>query len=151
MMITKVKYSYNKWMENTVNNTASSLGVDIIEAGGADQYSSATDLFPNGATEYTPYTNYPIINISARSGLISFDFMNTPNGLEQTQATPTQVRKILKDGRLLILQGEQWYDITGQKVRYTTKAVRPLVKSSDAQLKNTIKECTRREGCIRFI
>ncbi len=118
MMITKIKYSYSKWNENTVNNSASALGVDIIEAGGADQYSSATDLFPNGATEYTPYTNYPIINITSHSGLISFDFMNnTPNGIEQTQTTPTQVRKILKDGRLLILHGEQWYDITGQKVR----------------------------------
>lgn len=117
MMITKVKYSYNKWVENTVNNTASALGVDIIEAGGAEQYSSATDLFPNGATDYTPYTNYPIINITAHSGLITFDFMNMTNGFEHTQVPQSQARKAIKDGRLLIQYGEQWYDITGQKVQ----------------------------------
>ena len=92
--------------------------MDIIEAGGADQYSSATDLFPKGATEYTPYTEYPIVNITAHSGLITFDFMNSPNGIEQTPLPQSQARKLLKGGRLLILHGEQWYDITGQKVRF---------------------------------
>ena len=33
----------------------------------------------------------------------------------------------------------------------TTKAVRPLVKSSNAQLKNTIKECTRREAGVSVL
>ena len=37
------------------------------------------------------------------------------------------------------------------KASNTTKAVRPLVKSSDAQLKNTIKECTRREAGVSVL
>ena len=117
MMITKVKYSYNKWMENTVNNTASSLGVDIIEAGGADQYSSATDLFPNGATEYTPYATYPITDITTVSKEIRFLFMGGVTDIEQVSQPAGSSRKILRDGQLYILNGDRLLDMTGQPVR----------------------------------
>ena len=104
-------------MENTVNNTASSLGVDIIEAGGADQYSSATDLFPNGATEYTPYATYPITDITTVSKEIRFLFMGGVTDIEQVSQPAGSSRKILRDGQLYILNGDRLLDMTGQPVR----------------------------------
>ncbi len=78
MLITKVNYSYSKWYNNTVNNTASSQGVDLIEADGvtsSSKYGKLKDAFPSGAKAYTPYSNYPITNITETSGVITFDFM----------------------------------------------------------------------------
>lgn len=81
LMLTKIKYSYNKWYGNTVNNTASSMGVDLIEADGkAPQYGSsgydgkAKDLFPAGATEYTKIAEHAIEDITETEGLISFKY-----------------------------------------------------------------------------
>ncbi len=90
MLITKVTYSYNKWWNNAVNNTASAQGVDLIEADGKapnhaydsdgytlnnGYYGKAKDVFPAGADKYVPYTGYPIENITETAGVIAFDFM----------------------------------------------------------------------------
>ncbi len=81
LMLTKIKYSYNKWYGNTVNNTASSMGVDLIEADGkAPQYGSsgydgkAKDLFPAGATEYTKIAEHAMEDITETEGLITFKY-----------------------------------------------------------------------------
>ncbi|MGM9811023.1 MAG: M6 family metalloprotease domain-containing protein, partial [Paludibacteraceae bacterium] len=64
MMLTKVQYDYNKWYQNTVNNTASKLGVDIIEAKtNTSSTNKDTDLFPIGATECTEIKSHPIYEI----------------------------------------------------------------------------------------
>ncbi len=78
LLITKVQYSASRWAQNSVNNTASNMGVDIIEAdGSAPRFSAAkaTDAFPAGADEYTPYDDYPITNIEEKVRVVSFDFM----------------------------------------------------------------------------
>lgn len=80
MMITKIKYSYQKWYDNTVNNSKSTMGVDIIEAtpntSTSKKGDKATDLYPTGATFFTPYDDYPLTNITETEyGVISFDFM----------------------------------------------------------------------------
>lgn len=87
MLVTKITYSSSKWSENTVNNTSSSMGVDIIEAdGSAPAYSTSNynngyfgkqgDAFPTtSVTSFTPYTNYPLTAIAENSAVISFDFM----------------------------------------------------------------------------
>ena len=80
MMLTKVQYDYNKWYQNTVNNTASKLGVDIIEAKtNTSSTNKDTDLFPAGATEYTKISKHPIYNIQETSdGVIQFKYLS-PN------------------------------------------------------------------------
>lgn len=89
MMLTKVNYNYTYWNNNTVNNVASNQRVDLIEANGkAPDYSlgKPSDLFPNGATSYTPYTDYPITNIKEievdGSNIIVFDFMGGGDSLD---------------------------------------------------------------------
>lgn len=83
LMLTKIQYSYSKWSGNTVNNSSSSMGVDLIEADGRapsaseynpnnGYYGKAGDLFPTGATQYNKITNYPITNISESNGVVSF-------------------------------------------------------------------------------
>ena len=83
MMLTKVQYDYNKWYQNTVNNTASKLGVDIIEAKtNTSSTNKDTDLFPTGATEYTKISGHPIYNIQqAEDGLIKFAYLS-PDAVE---------------------------------------------------------------------
>ncbi len=90
LLITKVRYMERLWYQNSVNNTPTRMGVDIMEADGEapayalDQngnlkdwgyFGKATDAFPAGATSYTPFDNYPITNIVETDGLITFDFM----------------------------------------------------------------------------
>ena len=81
MMLTKIQYSSNTWMGNTVNNNARKMGVDLIEADGKtpDIDSSGFDgkegdLFPAGATEYTAIEGHTIENIKEENGVIYFRF-----------------------------------------------------------------------------
>ena len=91
MMLTKVQYDYNKWYYNTVNNTASKMGVDIIEATtNTSPTNKATDLFPAGATEYTKISEHPIYKIQqTQDGLIKFAFLspNAVAGIEEIEMT----------------------------------------------------------------
>ena len=121
LMLTKVKYSYNKWYQNTVNNTASNMGVDLIEADGkAPEYDSngywgkAKDLFPAGATAYTQITDHAIEEITEENGLIAFKYKG---GVEDTippvngDSTPTFVDKLVYHGEIVGI-----YNILGQRV-----------------------------------
>ena len=125
LMLTKVKYSYNKWHQNTVNNTASNMGVDLIEADGkAPQYDDyrpsngymgkAKDLFPAGATAYTQITDHAIEEITEENGLIAFKYKG---GVEDTippvngDSTPTFVDKLVYHGEIVGI-----YNILGQRV-----------------------------------
>ena len=83
MMLTKVQYDYNKWYKNIVNNTASKLGVDIIEAKtNISSTNKDTDLFPAGATEYTKISEHPIYNIQqTEDGNIRFAYLS-PDAVE---------------------------------------------------------------------
>ena len=125
LMLTKVKYSYNKWYQNTVNNTASNMGVDLIEADGkAPQYDAnrpsngymgkAKDLFPAGATAYTQITDHAIEEITEENGLIAFKYKG---GVEDTippvngDSTPTFVDKLVYHGEIVGI-----YNILGQRV-----------------------------------
>lgn len=81
MLIYKVQYSYSKWINNTPNNSSTSMGLDIIEADGiatrATYSGKQGDCFPyNDVDFYTPYEQYPITRIKEEeSGIITFDFM----------------------------------------------------------------------------
>ena len=75
MMLTKIQYSYNKWYQNTVNNTSGKMGVDLIEANGKTNNSGkATDLFPAGAAAYTKIADHAIEDIQEIDGVIKFKY-----------------------------------------------------------------------------
>ena len=121
LMITKVQWSRSKWEYNEVNNDASSMGVDIIEAKAntSSYYDRATDLYPKGATEFTKVTNYQVTDIAMADSIITFNVNG--GGSEINLAIPTvteqgQSIKILREGKLLILRNGVTYDITGRRL-----------------------------------
>ena len=121
LMLTKIQYSYKKWFDNAVNNTAKSMGVDLIEADGkAPNYNSngymgkAKDLFPAGATEYTQIIDHPIEEITEQDGVIYFKYKggvtdSIPPVDEDT--IPTRVDDIVCYGEIVGV-----YNILGQQV-----------------------------------
>ena len=127
MMITKISYNYSSWYYNTLNNTASSMGVDIIEADGkAPSYVSGSsngykgkpgDLFPTGATEWTAFAGHEITEITRDAdGTIHFKYRGgSTTEIERIQSSEIRIQKILKDGRVYILRGGKTYDILGHE------------------------------------
>lgn len=116
LMLTQINYSYSKWYGNTVNNSKSSMGVDLIEADGkAPNYSSynpsngyngkPTDLFPAGATSYSAIPNHNIDNIQEKDGIITFSFRNT---------TSTNTVEVAPFCNILAI-----YNILGQRMETT--------------------------------
>lgn len=84
LLLTKIQYNFTKWDYNEVNNDASSMGYDLIEADGRatssgnsdDKYGKATDAFPAGATSYSGISGYPINAIAEQNGVITFRIGN---------------------------------------------------------------------------
>lgn len=111
MMLTKVQYDYDNWYYNRVNNKASKMGVDIIEATtNTAATNKDTDLFPAGATECTKISEHPIYEIQeTNEGLIRFKYLSRDaiEGIEEIE-----------------LSGENpvvaIYTITGTPVNLTT-------------------------------
>ena len=109
LMLTKVQYDYNKWINNTVNNSSNRMGVDLIEADGKKPSSSsngyagkAGDLFPAGATEYQGITDHSIEEISEKDGVIYFKY----KGGVATSSTEL----VLQQATIIAI-----YNILGQK------------------------------------
>ncbi len=78
MLITKTKYDKDKWWNNTANNSASSMGYDIIEAkSGGYTEGDPSDTYPGiyNITSYTPSSQYPITEIAENNKVITFKFM----------------------------------------------------------------------------
>lgn len=84
MLITRINYNASDWADNSPNNSATLMGVDIIEA---DRFASDVNLsgdpFP-GTTRVTSYSpvlrsgvqiNKDLTNIVETDGVISFDFL----------------------------------------------------------------------------
>lgn len=121
MLVTRINYSYSKWIGNTVNNDANNLGIDILEADGlAPAYPSASwygkpgDAYPTGSTSFTRVSNYQVTDIAEANGIITFNVNGgTPTGIEKTNSSDAP-RKILRDDRVVILRGEKEYDILGR-------------------------------------
>ena len=107
LMLTKIRYSYNKWFENTVNNSAKSMGVDLIEADGKNSSNGkASDLFPKGATEYLEITDHPIRNIEEKDGVIYLRYKMA----EEVKDPETAVEDITATASVIAI-----YNILGQK------------------------------------
>ncbi len=110
LMITKITYSRTWWGDNTVNNRANNMGVDIIEAdgyapeSGKEGYSGKmSDLFGNGVKEFDMFDTYYLLNIKNwSSGNVKFNFTTDPTGIEDVIANTPEVIAV--------------YDITGRKM-----------------------------------
>ena len=113
LMLTKIQYNYKKWFDNTVNNTAKSMGVDLIEADGkAPNYDDARpsngymgkakDLFPAGANAYTLITDHAIEEITEKNGVIAFKYKGG--------AIETDIDNIENQNTILAI-----YNVLGQK------------------------------------
>ena len=102
LMLTKIQYNYNRWYQNSVNNTSSKMGVDLIEASGKTSNSGkATDLFPAGATIYTKIADHAIESIEEVDGVIKFKYKG---GIE------TAIEDVEKTADIIAI-----YNILGQK------------------------------------
>ena len=115
MMLTKIQYSYNRWSQNTVNNSSSKLGVDLIEANGkASNQGKETDLFPAGATQYLGITDHAIEAIKEVNGVIKFKYKGGIEGEEEDDEKETAVENLTTNEQFLAI-----YNILGQKQKTT--------------------------------
>ena len=114
MMLTKIQYSYNRWLENTVNNSSSKMGVDLIEADGkASKEGKATDLFPAGATQYLSISKHAIEEITEKNGVIRFKYKGGVEGEEEEEEEEeedTAIEDVASCENILAI-----YNILGQK------------------------------------
>ena len=133
LLITKVTYSSRKWEQNTVNNTSSAMGVDIIEADGSapaqNQYDysngylgKAGDAYPAGSTSFTDVTSYQVTDIEEANGYIFFKVNGGGEtvylAVESTEQQATRIaRKIFRDGQIVIEFNGDYYDLLGRPVR----------------------------------
>ena len=121
-MITKVQWSKTKWANNTVNNTSSKLGVDIIEAtpNTSSYTDKATDLYPYGATEFTKVADYQITNIDMENRIVTFDVNGGGQALlldvESIKQADVKTRKIIENGSVVILREGLKFDILGNRL-----------------------------------
>lgn len=119
MMITKIKYSPTKWEENTVNNTSTDMGVDIIEARtNTNTYTgSAYDLFPRGSKNWYGFEGHDVENIArnALTGAITFIYDGGwPESIEEVPGDEVQCTKVLRDGNVFIIREGKTYDMFGR-------------------------------------
>jgi hypothetical protein len=102
LMLTKIQYNYNRWYQNTVNNSSSKMGVDLVEANGkASNSGKATDLFPAGASQYLGIEDHTIETIEEVDGVIKFKYKG---GIE------TAIEDVEKTADIIAI-----YNILGQK------------------------------------
>ena len=105
MMLTKIQYSYNRWYQNTVNNSSSKMGVDLVEANGkATNQGKATDLFPAGESQYLGIAEHAIEEIEETDGVITFKYKG---GVEDPD---TAVDNTILNQKVIAI-----YNILGQK------------------------------------
>jgi len=126
LMITKITYSYNKWAQNTVNNTKSAMGIDIIEADGNtptySQYDPDNgyfgkpgDLFPVGASEYWDIPNYGLAWITDANEVISFTLTDA-QGIDDIIVSPDRTRKVFENGQVYIVRDGQKFTLLGERI-----------------------------------
>lgn len=91
MMLTKIQYSYSRWSQNTVNNSSSKMGVDLIEANGkTSNQGKATDLFPAGASQYLAIADHAIEAIEEANGVIKFKYKGGVEGEDDNEGNENE-------------------------------------------------------------
>ena len=119
LLITKVSYDASDWMNNRVNNSASKMGVDIIEAKpNYTNYAKSTDAFPYGAKQWVDFNDHDVTEIeyNVSYGVTIFSYRGAyKTAIENVQDSDVSVQKILRDGEVIILRGDKAYDILGRE------------------------------------
>ena len=122
MMATKVQWNKSKWANNTVNNTSTSLGIDILEArANTSSYSDkATDLYPKGSNQFLKMDNYHVTNIVMDNRIITFDVNDGGQMIVlevgNVQSDDVQCTKVLYNGQVYIIRDGKTYDLFGRKI-----------------------------------
>lgn len=125
LLLYKITYNSANWNSNNVNNTATAMGVDILEADGLAPTSQQSgyngkqgDCYPyNTLDSILVAPSYPITNITQnQDGSMSFKVCGggKPTGVENVNNNENRSRKVLRDGKLYILRGDKAYDILGK-------------------------------------
>lgn len=117
MLITKIQYNQSKWENNTVNNTANSMGVDIIEAkANTGDMGASTDAYPAGATEYLGFTGHEITDIVNKGQYVTFKYRGGwPEAIDEIEDGKTATKRI-ENGKVVIIRDGQKFDILGNRL-----------------------------------
>lgn len=131
MLITKVNFKYNWWYGNSVNYSASNMGVDIIEADGQapsyvrtnrnnGYFGKQGDAYPAGSDSFTTVANYQVTEITEENGLISFKVNGGGEEINldiwNSEAAKGEWTKVLRNGQILIQCGDRIYDLLGRMI-----------------------------------
>lgn len=132
LLITRVNYRSTWWNSNTVNNTASNMGMDILEADGLKPSRSVInpnngyfgkqgDAYPTDSVNtFTDVTGFPVTNIVETDGVITFDVLGGGEPMilevEENQDQKEECRKMLINGRVVIRRGGKIYDLLGRMI-----------------------------------
>lgn len=124
LLITKIQYNYNTWYANSINSDVNNLRVDLIEADGIAPeayddgwYGKPGDCFPEGATEYTAISNYPVTDITETDGKICFRIKGgKPTPTDNMQVSVQQEPyKFLHNGNIFIHKDGKIFNLIGQQ------------------------------------
>lgn len=120
MLVWKVDYNRNIWLNNLPNNTRNNPRLTILSASGEDSgIGTSADPFPGlyNVTSCSVIANRPITNIQEANGALTFQYMgggpNLPNALPAI-STEDIAHKMIIGGQLYILRDGHVYDITGR-------------------------------------
>ena len=120
LLITKITFDASAWANNRVNNSATKMGVDLIEAKtNNSNFSARTDAFPAGSKSWLYYDEHEVSNITIKKGgAVVFSYRYAPEGVEEVESEKgnAESRKILREGRVIIIRGEHEYDILGNRL-----------------------------------
>jgi len=132
MLLTHITYNESKWRNNTVNNTESAQGVDIIEADGLTPGDDTLegyvgkegDAFPHGASFYSGIPDHELTDITMTDGLISFAYRGGDTIPQDTDTIVTALPvepvrlnsyRTMRDGQVLIHTPYGTYNLYGIK------------------------------------
>lgn len=132
MLLWKVQFDQSAWSGNRPNNVANAPRYTIIAADGSAMigdltiqgvvyHEGKTDPFPGFAevTAYTPFAGCEMTEITEADGLISFKFNGgVPEGQTDVEMIDVHMptRKIIRNGQLILLRGENQYNAQGIRI-----------------------------------
>lgn len=128
LLITKIQYVATKWSSNTVNNSARSMGIDLIEADKIapsydkknrdnGYFGKLSDVFPAGASEWTDFAGHEVTQIAQTgTGAIVFSYRGAQlTDIEQVESSQPAT-KILRDGKIIIIRDGVEYTVLGNRL-----------------------------------
>lgn len=134
MLIWKVNYNQSFWVANEPNSsydrdytTANMNGVvsyTVVSAtGNTKKIGSGADTFPGTGrkTSWSGISSRPLTEIAESNGIITCKYMggkeiNEPTRMEETVANSKTWIKAIRNGQVVLLQGDKVYNLLGQKI-----------------------------------